>query len=86
MDRSFRQGMSWFILSEVMFFMAFFGALFYGQLELAMEWLGGASNNAITHAVLWPEFLPSWPLLKTPGGIETQAMPASVRGQLIHLF
>ncbi|WP_273020501.1 cytochrome c oxidase subunit 3, partial [Rheinheimera sp.] len=30
MDRSFRQGMSWFILSEVMFFMAFFGALFYG--------------------------------------------------------
>ncbi|CAM5197772.1 cytochrome c oxidase subunit 3 [Alishewanella longhuensis] len=75
MDRSFRQGMSWFILSEVMFFMAFFGALFYGRF-IAMEWLGGASNNAMTHAVLWPEFLPSWPLLKTPGGIETQAMPA----------
>lgn len=75
MDRSFRQGMSWFILSEVMFFMAFFGALFYGRF-IAMEWLGGASNNAMTHAVLWPEFIPSWPLLKTPGGIETQAMPA----------
>lgn len=75
MDRSFRQGMSWFILSEVMFFMAFFGALFYGRF-IAMEWLGGASNNAMTHAILWPEFLPSWPLLKTPGGIETQAMPA----------
>jgi cytochrome c oxidase subunit 3 len=28
MDRSFRQGMSWFIFSEVMFFGAFFGALF----------------------------------------------------------
>lgn len=75
MDRSFRQGMSWFILSEVMFFMAFFGALFYGRF-IAMEWLGGASNNAMTHAILWPEFIPSWPLLKTPGGIETQVMPA----------
>ncbi|HHW64687.1 MAG TPA: cytochrome c oxidase subunit 3, partial [Rhodocyclaceae bacterium] len=28
LDRSFRQCMSWFIFSEVMFFLAFFGALF----------------------------------------------------------
>ncbi len=28
LDRSYRMGMSWFILSEVMFFGAFFGALF----------------------------------------------------------
>lgn len=28
-DASFRWGMSWFILSEVMFFGAFFGALYY---------------------------------------------------------
>ena len=28
-DKSFRWGMSWFIFSEVMFFAAFFGALFY---------------------------------------------------------
>lgn len=75
MDRSFRQGMSWFIVSEVMFFMAFFGALFYGRV-IAMEWLGGASNNAMTFAILWPDFEPVWPLVKTPGGIETQAMPA----------
>ncbi|MCF4010735.1 cytochrome c oxidase subunit 3 [Rheinheimera sp. UJ63] len=75
MDRSFRQGMIWFIVSEVMFFMAFFGALFYGRV-IAMEWLGGASNNAMTFAILWPDFQPSWPLLKTPGGIETQSMPA----------
>ncbi|MFN3900542.1 MAG: cytochrome c oxidase subunit 3 [Alishewanella aestuarii] len=75
MDRSFRQGMSWFIVSEVMFFMAFFGALFYGRV-IAMEWLGGASNNAMTFAILWPDFQPVWPLVKTPGGIETQAMPA----------
>jgi len=28
-DKSFRWGMGWFIFSEVMFFAAFFGALFY---------------------------------------------------------
>ena len=31
-DKSFRWGMSWFIFSEVMFFAAFFGALFYATL------------------------------------------------------
>ncbi|MFD2177132.1 cytochrome c oxidase subunit 3 [Veronia pacifica] len=75
MDRSFRQGMSWFIFSEVMFFAAFFGALFYARM-IAVPWLGGASNNAMTAAVLWPDFVAQWPLLKTPGGTETQAMPA----------
>lgn len=73
MDRSFRQGMSWFIFSEVMFFGAFFGALFYARV-LAVPWLGGAGNNAMTNAVLWPDFSASWPLLQTPGGIETTAM------------
>ncbi|MBL1376109.1 cytochrome c oxidase subunit 3 [Zobellella iuensis] len=73
MDRSFRQGMSWFIFSEVMFFGAFFGALFYARV-LAVPWLGGAGNNAMTHEVLWPEFNPIWPLVLTPGGIETTAM------------
>ena len=76
MDRSFRQGMSWFILSEVMFFMAFFGALFYGRV-IALDWLSGGSNNAMTFAILGPDFQAMWPLLKTPGGIETQAMPAT---------
>ena len=32
-DKSFRWGMSWFIFSEVMFFAAFFGALFYFLLK-----------------------------------------------------
>ncbi len=74
MDRSFRQGMSWFIFSEIMFFAAFFGALFYARF-IAVPWLGGASNNAMTAAVLWPDFIPSWPLIKTPDGRETTAMP-----------
>jgi len=70
---SYRQGMSWFIFSEVMFFAAFFGALFYARV-IAVEWLGGASNNAMTNEVLWPDFSAMWPLTQTPGGTETQAM------------
>ncbi|KPZ54970.1 cytochrome c oxidase subunit 3 [Pseudoalteromonas sp. P1-25] len=73
MDRSFRQGMSWFIFSEVMFFMAFFGALFYARV-LSVPWLGGAGNNAMTNEVLWPSFEAVWPLLTTPAGETTQAM------------
>ncbi|TMP45814.1 cytochrome c oxidase subunit 3 [Pseudoalteromonas citrea] len=73
MDRSFRQGMSWFIFSEVMFFLAFFGALFYARV-LSVPWLGGASNNAMTYEVLWPNFEAVWPLLTTPGGDTTNAM------------
>ena len=73
MDRSFKQGMSWFIFSEVMFFAAFFGALFYARM-IAVPWLGGAGNNAMTHEVLWPEFIAQWPLVLTPGGTETQGM------------
>ncbi|MEH6397004.1 cytochrome c oxidase subunit 3 [Pseudoalteromonas sp.] len=73
MDRSFRQGMSWFIFSEVMFFMAFFGALFYARM-ISVPWLGGAGNNAMTNEVLWPTFEAMWPLVTTPAGGTTQAM------------
>ncbi|MCU4674433.1 cytochrome c oxidase subunit 3 [Catenovulum sp. 2E275] len=70
---SYRQGMSWFIFSEVMFFAAFFGALFYARM-ISVPWLGGASNNAMTAEVLWPSFEAIWPLTTTPGGTTTQAM------------
>lgn len=73
MDRSFRQGMSWFIFSEVMFFAAFFGALFYVR-HISIFWLGGGSNNEMTGQVLWPEFDAVWPLITTPAGDTTQAM------------
>ncbi|MGD8513996.1 MAG: cytochrome c oxidase subunit 3 [Granulosicoccaceae bacterium] len=64
-DRSFRMGMLWFIFSEVMFFAAFFGALFYAR-QYSLPWLGGADNNAMTNAVLWPDFTPDWPLSTMP--------------------
>jgi len=66
--------MAWFIFSEVMFFMAFFGALFYAR-TIAVPWLGGASNNAMTNEVLWPTFEAMWPLTNTPGGTTTTPMP-----------
>jgi cytochrome c oxidase subunit 3 len=65
MDRSFRWGMSWFIFSEVMFFAAFFGALFYVR-TLSVPWLAGEGSNASTGALLWPEFEATWPLLSNP--------------------
>lgn len=72
-SRSFRQGMSWFIFSEIMFFGAFFGALFYARM-ISVPWLGGAGNNEMTHEVLWPMFQSMWPLTTTPDGVTTQAM------------
>lgn len=72
---SYRQGMAWFIFSEVMFFAAFFGALFYARI-LVMPWLGGGTEtHAETHNVLWSSFEAVWPLTTTPGGVTTTAMP-----------
>ncbi|MBB3182702.1 cytochrome c oxidase subunit 3 [Halomonas fontilapidosi] len=64
MDRSFRWGMGWFIFSEVMFFAAFFGALFYVR-TFALPWLDGEGAKGVA-ALLWPDFTASWPLLNPP--------------------
>lgn len=73
MDRSFRYGMLWFILSEVMFFAAFFGALFFAR-NFVVPWLGG--DSASTHDYLWPSFEGNWPVLTTPDGkVTTERMP-----------
>ncbi|MBS4155051.1 cytochrome c oxidase subunit 3 [Cobetia sp. MC34] len=64
MDRSFRWGMAWFIFSELMFFAAFFGALFYLR-TFALPWLDGEGAKGVT-ALLWPDFTASWPLMTPP--------------------
>jgi len=64
MDRSFRMGMGWFIFSEVMFFAAFFGALFYAR-TFAGPWLGGDGDKGVAN-MLWPDFQFSWPLMINP--------------------
>ena len=74
LGRSYKQGMAWFIFSEIMFFGAFFGALFYARV-ISVPWLGGAGNNLATYEVLWPTFQAMWPLISTPGGTTTEAMP-----------
>ncbi|MDE1464210.1 cytochrome c oxidase subunit 3 [Spartinivicinus poritis] len=65
MDRTFRWGMCWFIFSEVMFFAAFFGTLFYVR-TLSVPWLGGEGHTEMTHKLLWPEFESAWPLMSNP--------------------
>lgn len=60
-DMSFRMCMGWFIFSEVMFFGAFFGALFYAR-ALAVPWL--ADND-----LLWFGYEGGWPTAG-PGGEE----------------
>jgi cytochrome c oxidase subunit 3 len=59
-DRSFRQGMFWFIASEVFFFLGFFGALFYIR-NIALPWLGGEGYLGVTHEILYNQFVPQWP-------------------------
>jgi len=59
-DRSFRMGMMWFIFSEVMFFAAFFGALFYAR-QFSVPWIGGEGTKAVNKLFQWPDFLAGWP-------------------------
>jgi cytochrome c oxidase subunit 3 len=64
-DTSFRWSMSWFIFSEVMFFAAFFGALFYAR-TIATPWLGDLDHKQF----LWPNFGAAWPSTGPAGTIE----------------
>jgi cytochrome c oxidase subunit 3 len=54
-DISYRWSMAWFIFSEVMFFAAFFGALYWARSH-SVPSLGNAEN-----ALLWPDFKAAWP-------------------------
>lgn len=71
LSRSFRWGMAWFIFSEVMFFAAFFGALFYARVLIG-PWLGGAGHHEATGQILWGDFIYHWPLLINPDPAQFQ--------------
>jgi len=67
-DLSFRWSMSWFIFSEVMFFGAFFSALWWARAH-SVPMLGSLDN-----ALLWPGFKAVWPSIAagvtaSPAGI-----------------
>jgi cytochrome c oxidase subunit 3 len=67
-DLSYRWSMSWFIFSEVMFFGAFFTALWWARAH-SVPALGSLDN-----ALLWPDFKAAWPSA-APG---TTASPAGI--------
>jgi len=67
-DRSFRWGMVWFIFSEVCFFGAFFGALFFARWGI-LPVLGGETQHLSTHYLVWPDFKAIWPLIKNPNNL-----------------
>jgi len=67
-DVSYRWSMSWFIFSEVMFFGAFFGALFYAR-SITMPWLGDLDNK-----LLWPDFVAHWGNVGPAGTVEAFKM------------
>jgi cytochrome c oxidase subunit 3 len=54
-DLSYRWSMTWFIFSEVMFFGAFFTALWWARSH-SIPALGSLEN-----ALLWPDFKAAWP-------------------------
>jgi cytochrome c oxidase subunit 3 len=67
-DLSYRWSMSWFIFSEVMFFGAFFTALWWAR-DHSVPSLGSLEN-----ALIWPNFKAVWPSLAagvtgSPAGI-----------------
>jgi cytochrome c oxidase subunit III len=73
-DLSFRWSMSWFIFSEVMFFAAFFGVLFYVRV-FSLPMLSDLDNH-----VIWPGFSATWPLNISPGNIVEQFSPIGAWG------
>ena len=72
-DRSFRMGMMWFIFSEVMFFAAFFGTLYYIR-QLSLPWLAGEGSKFATNLLLWPGFEGGWPT-DGPAGVGGEFQP-----------
>ena len=62
-DVSYRWSMAWFIFSEVMFFSAFFGALYYAR-NYSVPWLGDLDSKQF----LWPDYGAQW-ADTGPGGL-----------------
>ncbi len=76
LKKSYVLGMFWFIFSEVMFFFAFFGALFYVRV-LVGPWLAGEGDAGRMNHLLWEGFQFSWPPALTPQeavGVSNQVM------------
>ena len=69
-DVSFRWGMAWFIVSEVMFFGVFFGALFYAR-GVAIPDLSSEVSR-----VIWPGYEANWPTMGPYRQVDFETIPA----------
>jgi cytochrome c oxidase subunit 3 len=67
MDRTFRWGMFWFLISELFLFGLLLGSIFHVRFTIT-PWLAGQSGDAslLTHYLLWPDFSAHWPLVTPP--------------------
>jgi cytochrome c oxidase subunit 3 len=68
-DGSFRWSMGWFIFSEVMFFFAFFGALFY------IRAISVPDLSSVDNGLIWPGFKSVWPSAGPAFHDKWEAMP-----------
>jgi len=64
-DSAYRWSMTWFIFSEVMFFAAFFGSLWYVR-TISTPLLGDLEHQTL----LWPDFTGAWPNFGPGGAVE----------------
>jgi cytochrome c oxidase subunit III len=65
MHKTFRWGMLWALVSDVMLFATLLGALWYYRIFNLPE-ISGDYPRMLTHFLLWPTFVNSWPVLVNP--------------------
>lgn len=67
MDKTFRWGMFWFLISELFLFGLLLGSIFHVRFSIT-PWLAGQSgaSSLLTHYLLWPDFSRHWPLITPP--------------------
>lgn len=72
MDKTFRWGMLWFLVSELFLFGLLIGSIIHVRFSIT-PWLAGQSGDAsqLTHYLLWPDFAKHWPILKPPSSTTT---------------
>lgn len=67
MHRTFRWGVCWFLVADMMLFVGLAGALWYYRYFTFAELAGtSAAFEHATHYLLWPDFEANWPLLLNP--------------------
>ncbi|WP_342220376.1 cytochrome c oxidase subunit 3 [Rickettsiella endosymbiont of Miltochrista miniata] len=77
MDKTFRWGMCWFLISELFLFGLLIGSIIHVRFSIT-PWLAGQSGDAsqLTHYLLWPDFAKHWPLIKPPGSTVAASIPS----------